>query len=126
MMCPVHNYGIFLERAPIGKLRIGSPQLVPATTLMTGISPGQVNPLLKQAAKATGDPNWEDAESHGPRRGAACDLAPDGGNLADILAAGDWESAAFKAYLESIQDDLAGDATPSLLADQSEEECELA
>lgn len=126
IMCPVRNFETFVEKAPIGKLRIGSPQLVPAATLMTGINSNQVNPLLKEAARAIGDPDWEGAGSHGPRRGAACDLAADGGNLAEILAAGDWKSAAFKTYLGSIQDDLAGDAILSLLADQSEEEDDLA
>jgi hypothetical protein len=50
----------------------------------------------------------------------------DGGSIGEILAAGDWKSSAFKAYLKSVEDDLAGDAVLSLLGDQSDEEPEEA
>ena len=74
-----------------------------------------------------GDVNAKDAGTHGFRRGYACDLALCGAKLKEILEAGDWRSAAFRAYLESIKDELASKAMMRLLgscSDSEEEEGE--
>ena len=92
--------------------------------LMHGIPISQVNPTLKEASRDTGDPHWSSASSHGPRRGAGCDLAKEGGNLGEILAAGDWRSSAFKTYLASVEKDLAGDAILGLLGETSDSDHE--
>ena len=75
-------------------------------------------------AQLVGDPHFAAAASHGFRRGAACDLAREGGTLADILATGDWRSAAFREYLRSIQDDTAGRAMAQLLGELTDSDAE--
>ncbi len=64
---------------------------------------------LKAAATAIGDPTADRPSAHGFRRGFACDLAMEGDSLRDILEAGDWRSAAFRAYLADVEQ--VGDST---------------
>jgi hypothetical protein len=75
--------------------------------LMAYIKQSIVNPKLKAVALAVGDPSYSVAGSHGMRRGYACELALYGARVQDILAAGDWRSDAFRAYLESIKEEVA-------------------
>ena len=89
-------------------------------TLMEGFSPAALNPTIKQAAKDTGDPHWEKATSHGFRRGMACDLALDKKDLGAILYGGDWKSAAFRAYIQSVSDQLHAQALLRVLGDASD------
>ena len=78
--------------------------------LMSDVKQSEISNWLKKVAEVVGDPHFARAASHGFRRGAACDLARDGGSLADILAGGDWRSAVFREYLKSVSDDLAARA----------------
>ena len=52
--------------------------------------------------------------SHGFRCGISPDAAMDGGILKEILAAGDWRSATFKAYINSVREDLSAVAVMTL------------
>ena len=121
LMCPVHAALKFRALSPAGQVaRLGNSTR--SLKFMSGIPAGPLNSNLKRAARETGDPHWDLAESHGMRRGAACDLAMDGKSLAEILQAGDWKSAAFRAYLKAIQGELAGQAMAQLLGEASDEE----
>ena len=77
---------------------------------------------MKEVAAKVGDVHAAVAASHGLRRGHACDLALAGATLAEILEKGDWRSLAFKAYLESIKDELASQALMKLFGEVSDSE----
>ena len=59
--------------------------------------------------------------AHGFRSGRAEDLLQAGGRLADILAAGDWRSAAFLDYLnkERLERDRVAEAHAAVTASDS-------
>ena len=96
-----------------------------APTVFAHVEASSVNPLLKQVAREVGDKHWRRAGSHGPRRGAACDMARNPkSRLKDILRGGDWRSEAFRTYLESVREDLAGRAMIQLLGECSDSEDE--
>ena len=71
---------------------------------------------------AVGGPRAMSAETHGPRRGYACDLALAGAPLSKILEQGDWRSESFRLYLESIRDQLQNRALMGILGDHSDDE----
>ena len=122
IFCPVHVFLSCYPLLPSGRMEQAGQSS--GMRLMHGIPISQVNPTLKEASRDTGDPHWSSASSHGPRRGAGCDLAKEGGNLGEILAAGDWRSSAFKTYLASVEKDLAGDAILGLLGETSDSDLE--
>ena len=79
---------------------------MPTVTLMHGYPSTGLNMKLKAAATAIGDPTADRASAHGFRRGFACDLATEGDSVKDILEAGDWRSAAFRRYLETVENGI--------------------
>ena len=89
---------------------------------MQYINVGRLNRMMKEVALAVGDPRAMSAETHGPRRGYACDLALAGAPLSKILEEGDWRSESFRLYLESIRDQLQNRALMGILGDHSDDE----
>jgi len=83
-----------------------------------------VNKSIKHVAGLSGDPEAAIAASHGFRRGAACDMALAGCELKVILGGGDWRSQAFRDYIRSVQNDLAGRALMQLMGDVSDSDDE--
>ena len=63
------------------------------------IKPAQALLALRQLLAALGVPNAKSYRTHDFRRGHAEDLQIGGARLCEILAAGDWRSAAFLIYL---------------------------
>ena len=98
---------------------------MPSVTLMRGFPPAGLDMKLKAAATAIGDPTADRASAHGFRRGFACDLAMEGESLKDILEAGDWRSAAFRRYLETVENELTSKAVLQVLGDGSDSEPEM-
>ena len=92
---------------------------------MHGYPPAGLNRKLKAAATAIGDPTADRASAHGFRRGFACGLAMEGDSLKDILEAGDWRSAAFRRYLETVENELTSKAVLQVLRDGSDSEPEM-
>ena len=117
-MCPVHVMHVFLSQDPVYQLFM--QYRMSGQILMSDVKQSEVNNWLKRVAEIVGDPDFARAASHGFRRGAACDLARDGGSLGEILAGGDWRSAAFREYLRSVADDLAARAMVQLLGEVSD------
>ena len=78
--------------------------------------------MKEEGASAVRDPRAMSAETHGPRRDYACDLALAGASLSKILENGDWRSESFRVYLESIRDQLHNRALMGILGDHSEDE----
>ena len=122
-LCVVHVLYQYLQSDPFYALskQSGSVDL----RLMCDVDQSSLNKVLKDVAVAVGDVNALVAASHGFRRGFACDLALSGAQLSEILERGDWRSLAFKAYLDSIKDELASKAMMSMVgecSDSDEEE----
>ena len=84
----------FLKKDSVNTLaeKTQSPKL----TLMQYIDVSRLNRMMKEVALAVGDPRAMSAETHGPRRGYACDLALAGAPLSKILEDGDWRSESFR------------------------------
>ena len=122
-LCAVHALHKYLQSDPFHVLaaQSGSVDL----RLMCDIDQATVNKLLKEVAAKVGDVHAAVAASHGLRRGHACDLALAGATLAEILEKGDWRSLAFKAYLESIKDELASQALMKLFGEVFDSEDEV-
>jgi len=119
ILCPVHVLYDYLKADPVWQViqETRSRGRLPATlaTLQSEVAQNTVNTWLKRVAEKVGDPFFGRAASHGFRRGCACDMARRGNTLAEILSGGDWRSAAFREYLKSVQNDLAGRAMVQLL-----------
>ena len=125
VLCPVHNFLNLKEQLPsIRRMAHLTPAAQADLTLMDGFEPALVNPLIRDAARRTGDPLAERASSHGFRRGMACDLALERGKLGEILAAGDWRTATFRVYLESISSEMHAQALLHVLGETSDSEHE--
>ena len=121
-LCAYHTLESFLKSDPAYKLT-QTGQLVGATMLQY-VPQHTVNPMLKKLARACGDPHADHAGSHGMRRGMACDLALHGATLNEILVGGDWRSSAFRAYIESVKEDLASKALVQLCGECSDSDTE--
>ena len=91
---------------------------------MHGVPKSGFNRTLKKIMAILQDSLAAVAGSHGFRRGLARDMAMDGGTLKEILAAGDWRSAAFKAYIHSVREDLSAAAVMTLLGETSDSDAE--
>ena len=89
---------------------------------MEGFPERDINPLIRRASHACGDPLWDRASSHGFRRGRACDFALEGGTLGQILLGGDWKSSAFRAYIHSVSEQLHSQALLHVLGNASDSE----
>ena len=77
---------------------------------------------VKHFAMKAGIPEWQNLGTHAFRRGMAQDILDAGGNLAVLLRAGDWSSAAFLHYLrESQTQDVAVGHTIINLSDSDAE-----
>ena len=123
VLCPVHNLLKLREHLPsYARMSHLPPSGQANLTLLDGFEPSSLNPLIRDAARATGDPLADRASSHGFRRGMACDLALERGKLGEILAAGDWRSAAFRVYLESISSEMHAQALLHVLGETSDSE----
>ncbi|CAK0879802.1 unnamed protein product [Prorocentrum cordatum] len=94
--CPVHNLGPWLARR------------APGCGLSDGISAAAALRTLREMLAALGVQEAGLFRLHDLRRGHASDLQEAGATLAEILAAGEWRSCAFMAYLD--RDDLERDA----------------
>ena len=112
-LCAVHRLYEFLKKDTVNTLaaRTQSPEF----KLMQYIDVSRLNRIMKDVALAVGDPRAMSAETHGPRRGYACDLALAGAPLSKILEEGDWRSESFRLYLESIRDQLQNRALMGIL-----------
>lgn len=86
--CPVHVLGPFFQSVSVGEAPFA--HLTPAKALAN----------LRRALCSVGVRDCVHYRSHDLRRGHAQDMAASGHSLAEILRAGDWSSAAFKAYLD--------------------------
>ncbi len=107
--CPVH----VLARACM--------DLVPGQALFPGWQPANVLVKLRVALGRLNVPRAKEYRTHDFRRGHAQDLAAAGADLASILAAGEWRSPAFLAYLS--REELEGDAVlQAHLAESDDEE----
>ena len=78
---------------------------------------------LRNAASILGLKGAGTLGSHALRRGMARDIVDAGGNLATLLRAGDWRSAAFVAYLREHHAEES--AISQLVIDHSDSEIEL-
>ena len=121
-LCAVHRLYEFLKKDSVNTLAAKTQS--PEFKLMQYIDVGKLNRMMKEVALAVGDPRAMSAETHGPRRGYACDLALAGASLSKILEEGDWRSESFRVYLESIRDQLHNRALMGILGDNSEDEGE--
>jgi hypothetical protein len=107
--CPVHA----LARACEG--------MAPGQALFPGSRPADVLSQLRVCLGRLGVPRASEYRSHDFRRGHAQDMAASGADLASILAAGEWRSPAFLAYLS--REELEGEAIlQAHLADSDGEE----
>ena len=94
--CPVHTLGPWVARCGLGRGLFG------------GISAAAALRTLREMLAALGVQGAGLFRLHDLRRGHAKDLQEAGATLAEILAAGEWRSCAFMAYLD--RDDLERDA----------------
>ena len=85
--CPVHVLGRFFADAGIG------------VKAFAGFSPAGALSAIRSAVGAVGVDRPGEFDTRSLRRGHALDLVESGANLAQILSAGGWRSAAFIAYL---------------------------
>ena len=80
---------------------------------------------LRIALEAREVPRAKEYGLHSLRRGAAQELVSCGGDLATLLLAGGWRSAAFKAYLNVVGlEKSVFSATVGSLIDLDDDECE--
>jgi hypothetical protein len=76
----------------------------PGQKLFEGITPQKALQALRHMLKAALRlPDAGDYRTHDLRRGHALDLQLAGATLGEILAAGDWNSPAFLAYLDKYR-----------------------
>ena len=87
--CPVHVLGRYLK------------SLYPGSRPFANITAGQALHTLRSMLLQAGIPNHNSFITHSLRRGHARDIHKNGGNLKEILEAGDWRSAAFMHYMDT-------------------------
>ena len=119
-LCAVPKLYEFLKKDSVNTLaaKTQSPEFTP----MQYNDVSRLNRMMKEVALADGDPRAMSSETHGPRRGYACDLALAGASLSKILENGDWRSESFRAYLESIRDQSHNRGLKGILGVHSEGE----
>jgi len=88
LTCPVHILGAYMRGLPGGSQPFAH------------IVPAQAVTALRELLGEAGVTNASLHRLHDFRRGHAEDLCRGGARLCEILAAGDWKSAAFLAYLD--------------------------
>ena len=86
--CPVHVVGNAIAQCEAG------------STLFQGITPGITVAKIREVLASLGVSQAEIFGTHDFRRGHAKDLQVSGAPLYEILAAGQWKSPAFLAYLD--------------------------
>ena len=84
------------------------------------MSPATFTKLLRKHAGVAGLPRADKRCSHEFRRGTTRQMVKNGSNLAGILRAGDWSSAAFAEYLD--QDYIDQAALLEVIDDQESDE----
>lgn len=111
MTCPVHILGTYMK------------SLTPGTQPFAHISSRRALSTLRSLLIELGVPDATKHGSHGFRRGHAEDLHKGGARLQEILAAGDWKSAAFMIYLDRVglERDAVLEAQLSGLTDSEDE-----
>ena len=95
----------------------------PGTAMFKLISPDDAVKKLRQLLSAVGVRDARLYRPHDLRRGHAEDLRLEGAPLWKILAAGEWRSAAFQAYLGLHKLDV-DDALSGALDDESDDDIE--
>ena len=106
--CPVHRLGPWVAG------------LQPASKPFAAITGAKALSELRRRLGVLGIQNAENYVLHDIRRGHAQDLAEGGANLKIILAAGEWSSPAFVAYLDIAT--LEAKATVEAVVDESSDE----
>ena len=91
LICPVHMLGGFFRN------------LEPGTQPFKHIGPAQALLALRELLAELQVPDASVYRTHDFRRGHAEDMRCSGHKLCEILAAGDWNSAAFMIYLNKMQ-----------------------
>ena len=84
------------------------------------MSPGTFTKKLRQHTWVAGLPRADKRCSHEFRRGTARQMVKNGSNLAGILRAGDWSSAAYAEYLD--QDYIDQPELLEIIADQESDD----
>ena len=110
-ICPLHVLGPFTQAHRPGQ------QLFP------GITPSSAVNVLRAMLNSLQVKDAHLYRTHDLRRGHARDLQQSGSNLAEILRAGEWRSAAFLSYLDSNQ--LEDDAVQEVHDDDNMSEQQL-
>ena len=80
--CPAHVLGAFLQALP------------PGSRLFPGLRPGSAIGVFRECLRACGVADADAFGTHDARRGHALDMLCNGGSLNEVLAAGQWRSAA--------------------------------
>ena len=88
--------------------------------LFSAFKPCMVNKGLRKLLHDVGVQNPESYRSHDLRRGHARDMQDRGHTIGQILAAGQWKSAAFMTYLD--EDELAAEAVLEAHLNESSDE----
>ena len=111
MTCPVHTLGAYMK------------SLAPGTQPFAHISSYRALNTLRSMLSRLGVPNASKHGTHDFRRGHAEDLRKGKARLQEILAAGDWKSAAFMAYLDKagLERDAVLEAQLTGLTDSEDE-----
>ena len=108
--CPIHSLWSRVEKLPQG-----SP-------LFAGVTPARALRVLRDALAALQVADYMEFGTHGFRRGHTEDLRRSGASLKTILAAAEWRSPAFLAYLDLVS--LETDFVVQAHADESDDELE--
>ena len=109
-MCPVHVLGKWVQTLPAG------------ATPFTSVSPGAARSDLKARLFRLGIEGAGKYWLHDFRRGHAQDLVDNGGRLSEILAAGQWSSPKFTAYLDLNKVETGGVVEAHMLESEDEDE----
>jgi len=104
LTCPVHMLGVYFRSLPAG------------TQPFKHWSASQALSALRELLAELGVPLASVHRTHDFRRGHAEDMRLSGARLCEILAAGDWSSAAFMSYLDRsrLECDAVAEAHASL------------
>ena len=116
----VHQFHKFLTEDPMYPVAVRSQGNT--LTISAAHDQSRLNLELKQCARAVGDPDASIAGTHGMRRGFARELALAGADPPTILERGDWRTAAFKAYIMSVQDKMVAQALLKMSGEHSDSE----
>ena len=107
LCCPVHVLGKFFRSLTVGSMPFH-------------IHADKARQNLRELLRLAGIPKYECYATHDIRRGHADDLRKSGTQLNAFLRAGEWTSAAFRAYLD--EESLWNDAIHEAHEDDSEVE----